>query len=490
MWFVSYRTKVKTTIMAEAQRDDINLIELVAINGGPVSRLERNELPHLIEAAVEDLKDKSVDISLMGDARDTKIKLLLRVLDYEQFIARFYGALPQQLLLSPSGLCAVAAHPLTQEDLLEGQSTLPGDLLSEADATKVAAARKEVATIRSAYGQIPLSLSGLCTVAAASECEQHQLLTPGMKLPDSLSEDDRAKIRDVAEETQKEEAQRKEAKEIQDAVEQQCQHGEEKLASASKTKSLSQKMSLFDEAIGHFKQATQRDSTHQRAADKLRLARTQREEAQNEQATQSKAEAAAQEQLEQFEKLQQPVTVTITKDDFKRGKLGLEMLPVRIVSSCPPHHASTAVLLACLFHNADSLDSNRCCHLTGWPRLQSIYSGASLKGQRFCCAVGPCSETCAYAFWLPGAAALMQVVQANDGELVKQNESRIDTGWTLTEMQCVASLSCCAFPGRGSLPMLSFALPQVLERRKFRRRADRGSEASRPIPRGPKRRGP
>ena len=62
----------------------------------------------------------------------------------------------------------------------------------------------------------------------------------------------------------------------QQHAEQECQHGEEKLARASQNKSLP----LFDEAVEHFKQATQLDSTHQRAADNVRLARAQREEAQ------------------------------------------------------------------------------------------------------------------------------------------------------------------------------------------------------------------
>jgi hypothetical protein len=140
--------------------------------------------------------------------------------------------------------------------------------------------------------------------------------------------------RAAAIEAKEKEAAEKEAKETQDAVEQECQQGEEKLARASKTKSLP----LFDEAIGHFEKAKQLDSTNQRAMGNLGRATTQREAAKRGQATEKATEKARREQQEQFDQEQQPVTVTIRNEELKAksGKLGLDMKPVRIASSQPP----------------------------------------------------------------------------------------------------------------------------------------------------------
>ena len=39
---------------------------------------------------MEDLRSKRVSISLLGDAEQTEIKLFLRVMEYDEFLARFY----------------------------------------------------------------------------------------------------------------------------------------------------------------------------------------------------------------------------------------------------------------------------------------------------------------------------------------------------------------------------------------------------------------
>lgn len=191
-WFKGFKNRVKGVIIFEAQRPDIDLIEVVAIRGGPVSQLERKALPHIIAAAVKDLEGK-VDISLLGDAHDTKIKLLLRELDYQEFISRFYDYMPSPL--SPSGLCILATNELTQENVLEGTEDLPPQL-SKPDSDAITAAREDVSTNRRNYDRIKLSLQGLRVVVAAG-VRQHDLLKQDSTLPAGLSNKDKQAI-DVA----------------------------------------------------------------------------------------------------------------------------------------------------------------------------------------------------------------------------------------------------------------------------------------------------
>eukprot|EP01043_Picozoa_sp_COSAG02_P104812 COSAG02_NODE_40817_length_401_cov_0.844371_1_plen_110_part_01 len=100
-------------IMYEVQRS--RFVEMLAIEGGPVTQLELRTMPHIITSAVEDLQKKGFSISFMGDAQVTKIKLWLRVMKYDEFIKRFYDSIP----ISVSGMCIAAEAKKTQEDLLK-----------------------------------------------------------------------------------------------------------------------------------------------------------------------------------------------------------------------------------------------------------------------------------------------------------------------------------------------------------------------------------
>jgi hypothetical protein len=113
MWFPKYRTKVMGAIQAEAQRG-VKRIVMVAIKGGPVSQLEHRTMPYVITGAVKDLQKKGVSISLLDDKEETDIKLCLRIMEYDEFLSQFYDAVP----LSVSGMCVVAAAKMTQEDLV------------------------------------------------------------------------------------------------------------------------------------------------------------------------------------------------------------------------------------------------------------------------------------------------------------------------------------------------------------------------------------
>eukprot|EP01045_Picozoa_sp_COSAG04_P053272 COSAG04_NODE_23171_length_342_cov_1.901235_1_plen_92_part_10 len=69
-------------------------------------------MPMIIHGAVEDLRSKRVSISLLGDAEQTEIKLFLRVMEYDEFLARFYP----DTALSASGMCLIAGAKKTEED--------------------------------------------------------------------------------------------------------------------------------------------------------------------------------------------------------------------------------------------------------------------------------------------------------------------------------------------------------------------------------------
>jgi hypothetical protein len=60
VWFPKYWIKVVTSLMSEAQRPGMRIIEMFAINGGPVSQLERRTMPAIIANAVDDLRAKGI----------------------------------------------------------------------------------------------------------------------------------------------------------------------------------------------------------------------------------------------------------------------------------------------------------------------------------------------------------------------------------------------------------------------------------------------
>ena len=89
-WFPKYKTKVMSALSEQAQRNEIKYIEMLAIHGGPVSQLEKRTMPNIIKDAVKDLQVKSgVSISLLGDPEQTKIKVFLRTMEYDEFFKRF-----------------------------------------------------------------------------------------------------------------------------------------------------------------------------------------------------------------------------------------------------------------------------------------------------------------------------------------------------------------------------------------------------------------
>jgi hypothetical protein len=77
-----------TSLMSEAQRPGVQIIEMLAINGGHVSQLERRTMPAIIANAVTDLRAKGVSISVAGSEEETDIKVLLRACDIADFYAR------------------------------------------------------------------------------------------------------------------------------------------------------------------------------------------------------------------------------------------------------------------------------------------------------------------------------------------------------------------------------------------------------------------
>eukprot|EP01050_Picozoa_sp_SAG11_P000959 SAG11_NODE_37_length_21777_cov_4.523711_9_plen_443_part_00 len=115
MWFPKYSTKVKAAIGAEVQRSDVyvRFIEMLAINGGPVSQLERRTMPTIVSGAVADLRKIGISISMLGDSEETKIKLYLRTMEYDEFFARFDDEWLARLQLSATwqeNISSIAKH--------------------------------------------------------------------------------------------------------------------------------------------------------------------------------------------------------------------------------------------------------------------------------------------------------------------------------------------------------------------------------------------
>ena len=86
-WFVKYMTKVKTAIQAAAQTKGTSTIEVVAIEGGPVSQLEVRTLPFIISGAVADLVAKGMSVGTPGSGG--KITVFMRKMAYADFARRF-----------------------------------------------------------------------------------------------------------------------------------------------------------------------------------------------------------------------------------------------------------------------------------------------------------------------------------------------------------------------------------------------------------------
>jgi hypothetical protein len=79
-------------------------ITMVALNGGPVSQLERRTMPRIIDGAVSDLQQKGVSIGLVGDAHPHDITVVLKVLDWSEFVLPFFAsAWKARGLMKPDG---------------------------------------------------------------------------------------------------------------------------------------------------------------------------------------------------------------------------------------------------------------------------------------------------------------------------------------------------------------------------------------------------
>jgi hypothetical protein len=118
MWFPKYKTKIMSTISSEAQRPGVRYIEVLCIDGGPVSQLERRTAPAIIHGAITDLRGKGLSIGLLGEEGDSEqtarapaIQVFLSTLDYGAFLRRFFPLAP----ITASGMCSAAQAGVSQK---------------------------------------------------------------------------------------------------------------------------------------------------------------------------------------------------------------------------------------------------------------------------------------------------------------------------------------------------------------------------------------
>jgi hypothetical protein len=117
-------------------------------------------MPFIIAGAITDLRAKGVSISLLGDEEETEIKLFLRVMEYGEFIGRFYSAIPVRGI-SVRGMCLAAAAKKSQEEfyVMEPQQLMV--LLDDQDSAAVLK--------RFHYAELPLSDTGVLVAARAGK---------------------------------------------------------------------------------------------------------------------------------------------------------------------------------------------------------------------------------------------------------------------------------------------------------------------------------
>ena len=162
LWFPKYITKVQSNIMAAAQLG-LRFIEMIAIRGGPVTQLEHRTMPFIIAGAIKDLRAKGVSISLLGDAEITEIKVFLRVMDYGDFIGRFYETAHD---VSVGGICKLACANKPSHMLAWLEDSALGALgLSPAD---VAAAARSRICFTQCDSKVVLSESGTVATGQGS----------------------------------------------------------------------------------------------------------------------------------------------------------------------------------------------------------------------------------------------------------------------------------------------------------------------------------
>ena len=95
-WFQKYIAKVRTTVEHEAQRSGVKIIEVLTIDGGPVSQLEVREMPGIVRSTIVDLQKKGVSIGLSseylaqkqeGTGQETSV--FIQRTTFDEFLDRF-----------------------------------------------------------------------------------------------------------------------------------------------------------------------------------------------------------------------------------------------------------------------------------------------------------------------------------------------------------------------------------------------------------------
>ena len=158
MWFPKYITKVQTSIVLEAQRGT-KFIEMLAIRGGPVTQLEHRTMPYIVAGAVEDLRSKGVSISLLESGETTDLKLYLRMVEYDEFLRRFYDTVP----LSASGMCLAAEAKISANELTACNPAALMQVKGFTEQDKLAVLKQHQ------YKDLPLSDAGMLIAATATK---------------------------------------------------------------------------------------------------------------------------------------------------------------------------------------------------------------------------------------------------------------------------------------------------------------------------------
>ena len=89
VWFKKYCADLRKAIKTAAHQRRVEHIELLSIEGGPVSQIEKLHLPAIASQAVKDLQKKGVSISMIGDVKATRIKLYITPISVDAYFRRW-----------------------------------------------------------------------------------------------------------------------------------------------------------------------------------------------------------------------------------------------------------------------------------------------------------------------------------------------------------------------------------------------------------------
>ena len=89
VWFKTFCAGLLKEIKTTALRPRVEHIELLSIEGGPVSRIEKLHLPAIATQAVKDLRKKGVSISMIGDEKATRLKLYITSISADAYFRRW-----------------------------------------------------------------------------------------------------------------------------------------------------------------------------------------------------------------------------------------------------------------------------------------------------------------------------------------------------------------------------------------------------------------